>query len=180
MGNHDLSGYSGPFGTVTVDLTSSTTATVTFNADAGFLFLSENLADVNVNATSWTIASFTEANPFNTATFMDTLSGNVDGFGVFNQTTKNHDGYMHAASQVGFTLTDMSGTWTNASSVFAPNSKGFVVAVHVGVCNVNPCNVNGSLLATGYATMPEPPALFFLGMTGLIALGSAVGRRLLA
>src|SRR5215475_10794901 len=52
---------SGPFGTVTVDLTSGTTATVTFTAAAGYVFGDGSIADVNVNAASWTIGTFSSA-----------------------------------------------------------------------------------------------------------------------
>src|SRR3569623_174387 len=54
--------YNPFYGSVLVHLTSSTTATVTFTADAGYLFLDSSIADVNVNATSWTVSGLTGSN----------------------------------------------------------------------------------------------------------------------
>src|SRR5262249_33919021 len=44
----------GPFGTVLVNRTNANTATITFTAAAGYLFVDGGAVAVNVNASSWT------------------------------------------------------------------------------------------------------------------------------
>src|SRR5712691_10777748 len=58
-GNAAISGYTGPYGSVLVDLTSSTTADITFTAATGFLIGDGGTAGVNVNAGSWTLGTIT-------------------------------------------------------------------------------------------------------------------------
>jgi hypothetical protein len=100
-------------------------------------------------------------------------SGNVDGFGVFNQTVNNMDGFAQRAIEVAFTVTDTSGTFASAASVLASNSLGFDAAAHVA-------NVDGSI--TGFVAegpgivVPEPSALATLG-SGLALLGLLLGWR---
>src|SRR5690349_15657427 len=64
--------YAGPFGTVCVTLTSNTVAKVTFNtSDATkYLFIDSNVADLNVNATSFQAGNFsyTQLSGFNAPT----------------------------------------------------------------------------------------------------------------
>src|SRR6185437_1562840 len=153
-GNSAISGSPGPYGTATVTLTSSTTATVTFDADAGFLLIDGSSAAVNVNATTWTLGPITgTAGPgFTQATYSDGGSGNVNGFGVFNQTINSSDGYSSGSAEITFTLTDTSGTWADAASVLTANSAGNTVAAHIAVCDANPCNPSGSATVTGFAT----------------------------
>jgi hypothetical protein len=193
VGNSALSGNPGPYGTVTVDLTTPTTATVTFDANAGggFLFIDSSIADVNVNATSWTISGFSETNPPGFGfvapdTVTDGGSGTVDGFGTFNQTSNNTDGFADAASQVVFTLTDTSGTWASAANVLTPNADGNTVAAHIAVCDSGaPCVQSEGATVTGFATngpapsVPEPSSLSMLGV-GVLGLLGFARRRLLA
>lgn len=191
LGNTALSGYPGPYATVSVDRTSSTTAVLTYTGlSAGnytYLFMDSGIADANVNATSWTIGSFTETNPsgFSTAVPTSTGSGTVDGFGVFNQTTKNVDGYAHAASEVGFMLTDTGGTWASAASVLTPNADGYSVAAHIAVCNTSlgACSPSIGASTTGYAVniapvpLPSGSILFGSALVGLGIFGFGLKRR---
>ena len=147
----------GPFGTVTVSLTGNT-ATITFTAAAGYLFVDGSAVDVNVNANSWTVANITSnGNPVS-----DSGSGNVDGFGIFNQTLSQQNA-SNGASLVPFTLTNTSGTWASASQVLIANVDGWLVGAHLQIANG----------FTGYAvgnttTLPD-------GGTTVMLLGAALG-----
>src|SRR5207247_60544 len=91
-GNPAISGYPGPYGTVSVSLADSTTANITFTALAGYVFGGQGVAAVNVNAASWTISGFTGL-PVGAGPLSDGGPNNEDGFGTFNQTVDNNDGY---------------------------------------------------------------------------------------
>jgi MYXO-CTERM domain-containing protein len=187
-----MSGYPAPYATVTVNLTSSTTASLTFAAaTAGnyqYLFLDSSIVDANVNAASWTAGSFAGStlnsnfSPFTCAnTGCNGGSATVDGFGVFNQTVNSFDGYNYAQSTVSFILTDTSGTWANAASVLTPNSNGYLAAAHMAVCDTSlgACSPSIAAIATGYATtsaVPEPTS-FMLAAAGLGGLGFLRRRR---
>jgi hypothetical protein len=155
---------SGPYGEVSIHLVNSTTATVTFTADAGYEFVDSNVADLNVNASSFTV---TPISPAGILTF--TGSGQVDGWGNFNLTTtvgNSATGY----TTISFTLTNTSGTWASANNVLTPNSSGFQEAAHVRVVGTT---------ITGFATENNNPSVpdggttvMLLGMA-LSALGMA-------
>ena len=150
----------GPFGSVTVHLVDSDDAIVTFNADSPFLFMDGAGAAVNVNATSFTVASSSVTplsstfgqNPCNTPGVCAINIGanqQVDGFGKFNLTLNLQDGSGAAISaaqtQISFDIHNTSGTWASASDVLISNKTtgGTTVAAHM----VNPANTN----CTGFA-----------------------------
>jgi hypothetical protein len=187
-GNTALSPYAGPYASVTVDRTSTTTATITFtsNSVAGNTYLlgDGGIADVNVNATSWTIGGFSSTNAgigFSPASLSNTGSGNVDSFGVFNQTLKNFDGFTYAADSVTFTLTNASPTWATAADVLTPNADGNVAAAHIFVCTDiggGTCDQAAGALTTGFAAqVPEPSTALLLGLGGSILAARRPRRR---
>lgn len=189
--NPAISGFTGPYEHVEVNRTSATTATITFTsltnlAGNTFLMGGAGAAGVNVNATSWTISGITGSNSFAGFTpgpFSDGGSGNEDGFGSFNQTIDDFDGYTHSVTSLSFLLTDTSGTWADASSVLTANADGNLAAAHVFVCD-NPCLVGNQALATGFASgsssggggastggnIPEPATVALLGL-GMLGMG---------
>ena len=186
-GNSAISAYPGPYGQVDVNLTSPTTATVTFTAyDQGiydYSFIDTGAVDVNVDATSWTITDLT-TNALNAGTLSDDGSKNVDGFGVFNQTTKQTDGFADYATTISFVLTDTSGTWGSSSSVLDANSQGETLGAHIAVCDIstNPdCTSAIGALATGFGanggpSVPEP-ATWAMMLAGFFGLGGLMRSR---
>jgi len=186
-GNTALSGFAAPFGEVSVTLTSSTTATVTFTSDVVggniYLFGDSSSVDVNVNATSWTIGSFTASNAgtgFTPGPLSDGGSGTVDGFGVFNQTVTSFDGFTHSSDTISFTLTNTGGTWSSAANVLVANADGNDAAAHIFVTSFPADGSNGAL-ATGFAAegvtpTPEPSSLVFL-LGGLVGFAGFSGIR---
>jgi len=180
VGNAAISGFPGPYATATVHLVDSTHATITFvsltNSGNIYLFGDGSSVAVNVNATSWTIGSFSSSNAGTGFTqpppLSDGGSGNVDGFGVLNQTVNSFDGYTHSSDHISFTLTNTSGTWLSDSTVLKANSGGAFVAAHIFVTS-SPANASNTALATGFASnggshVPD-------GGTTVMLLGAALG-----
>ena len=185
-GSSVLSPYPGPYGTVTIDRTSSTTANITFSAVDPYRIGDGGSVDLNVNATSFTFTTPTETTvvepPPVTTQFTptyDSKKGNTPGevgpFGSFNLSLNNSGGFANTANTVSFTLTDTSGTWASASSVVIANLAGADVAAHIFVCGETPCNPADpkGAVVTGYAAgsgggnivflVPEPLSLSLFG-----------------
>jgi hypothetical protein len=177
--NSAISGYAGPYVNVSVNLTSSTTATITFTSltAAGNIYLMGDGSSVavNVNASSWTLGGITGTNSgtgFSPGPYSNGGSGNVDGFGVLNQTINSFDGFTHTANSITFTLTNTSGTWSSAANVLVANSQGVFAAAHIFVTTF-PANASNTALATGFAAngggqVPD-------GGTTVMLLGAALG-----
>jgi hypothetical protein len=168
-------GVAGPFGTVEVNRTSTTTAIVTFTAASGFKFTDGSSAAVNVNA-----SSFTLTNVVDNGTFLQVKNppgtSNVDGFGSFNGVIDNENSFNGSATSISFTLTNTSGTWASASTVLLANNTGNVVAAHIGVCNTG-CT---AFSQTGFTAVVPIPAAAWLFGSGLIGLIGIARRRITA
>jgi hypothetical protein len=179
----NVSGYTGPFGTVVVTTSGANvnTASITFTAASGYVLMDSSLADVNVNATSFTgtpgaiTTHAGDTTPTITATGFQNA---VDGWGTFNETFSTTSGFASAVDSFTFTLTDNSGTWASAADVLTANNLGYDAAAHIA-----PLSGNGVI--TGYAAeiggtitspTPEPASLGLLG-TGLLAVSGMVLRR---
>jgi len=166
-----LSGVPGPYGTVVVNRTDSTHATITFTANSGFLFHDGASAAVNVQTTSFAVSNlvgFNLGSP-HSPPILTTTSGQVDGFGNFNLVINNFDTFTNATNLISFVLTRTSGSWTSAMDVLS------VAAAHIGVCNVgcsafsSPPGIEG-FARTQQAVVPEPATVLLVG-TLLSGLG---------
>lgn len=187
--NSAISAYPAPFANVSVNRTDSTHATVTFQSyvTGGYQYVMGDGSTValNVNATSFTVGPVAESNSLGGAFSPSWKATNltpmqVDGFGSFNLTINNTDGFKNSATNVQFTLTDTSGTWANALAVLLSNSGGSSAAAHIFVCATGSCDPSTGTLATGYASnltpVPLPAALLLFG-SGLIGLAGPQWRR---
>jgi hypothetical protein len=184
-GNSAINGYPAPYGSVSINLVNSTTADLTFTTDSvgiySYFFIDGGSADVNVNATTFSFSNLTG----NGGALSSGGSGTVDGFGVFNQTFNQFDGFGQPSTMISFRLTDTSGTWASSDNVLTPNGGGHLAGAHIAVCDTsaNPtCNSDLGAVATGFATngpggIPEP-ATWGLMLVGFFGAGALVrGRR---
>jgi VPDSG-CTERM exosortase interaction domain len=159
---NDPSLGAGPFGTVLVNRTNSSTATITFTAAAGYLFVDGGAVAVNVNAASWTVSSFTVNAGANPVT--NSGSRSEDGFGIFNQTGSQANS-SNGASSVSFTLTAAAGTWASAANVLINNALGNAVAAHIQIASGPSQGVTGFVTGPGTPSVPDGGAtVMLLGM----------------
>lgn len=183
IGNSGINGTPGPYATVTVNRTSSTTATLTFDALSGFFFTGgaaavganfANSANVTVSAISGTPSQ----------SYTDGGSGTFDGFGSMNKSIDApNSAFNNKSSEIKFNVTLTSGSWTTVADLLTNNSDGHQVAADIGICNAG-CTAFSS---TGYATadgggtisqVPEPTMISLLtGLGGLLAFVAVRVRR---
>ena len=190
-GNPGISAYTGPYGTVSVDLTSSTIAKIklTSNTVGGniYLFGSGETIALNVNATTFSASNIVASNAgtgFSSPVPFTLGSGNADGLGKYSLTIKSFDGFTHSSDTLTLTLTNSSGAWASAADVLTANASGYLVAAHVFV-TPNPADTSNGALATGYAAgdsiddpwlTPAPSSLVLMGIGGL-GIGGFFWRR---
>jgi hypothetical protein len=189
-GNSAISGFAGPYGSVVVNLTDSTDATITFTSSGPYRFGDGGTAAVNVNGTFTVSSGPDESGSNNTGGFTPTLAGsgidlsngNQDGWGKFNLAINNFDGWPDSTTSVSFVVTNSSGSWSSAADVLIANNLGNEVSAHVFVPNSypNPGTAAGGAVATGFATgsvVPEPTGMAIAGLGGLGLIGYGLRRR---
>jgi hypothetical protein len=174
--NAALSAFIGPYANLHIDLTSTTTANVTFTSmtNGGFIYMMGDggTADLNVNGT-YILGPVTESNGIAgfTPRFKDNTPGNLSSFGNFDLSLNNDGGFTEAATSISFSLTGTGAPWSTATGVLAPNNDGFVAGVHAYACAEPGCSATSQAALSGFAAngdvipvrTPEPAALALLG-----------------
>lgn len=198
--------YTGPYASITVNLTSSTTADITFNSltqGAYTYWMGDGKTiGLNVNATMFSVSNIVDAGyqqgvegsglggiPVGGApeTF-DKLGCNPGCLnqGTFNFWINNKEGplgnnpYPAIVNTLSFTLTDTSGTWSQAADVLFHNLNGFEAASHM-FATTSTCIANkncDSGYAGGYGPVPEPPVNALLACSALLFGGLFLRRPL--
>jgi len=174
--NAAISGYVGPYGFVNVTLVDSTHATITFSGNTvgnyTFYFGGSQMADVNVNATSFDVPTIDAPG---TAQF-PAGSGNVSEFGKFNVAIDNSNA-SDITSTVKFEVTNISGTWANDGSVLTDNNKDYLAAAHIIVHDVTGQQVDTGFAANADSSHVVPDGGSTMAMLGTGLLGLSFLRR---
>lgn len=167
--NSDLTGFTGPYGTVEITLIDSTHADILFQSNTvGYLFGAQGAVAINVNANSFSMSNLTGDLAFTNGSLSAGNPGNEDGFGSFNQTINADGGYANAYTSVSFQIinNDSGGSWSSANDVLALNKTGFAVAAHIFVSGGSASGTSG-YAADGAQPTPEPASLTLWGMMAL-------------
>jgi hypothetical protein len=179
--NAALTGFTGPYATVSITAVNAKTAAIVFTSltTSGITFLmgGGGTADLNVNG-AYTLGTVTETGLSGfTPSFKNNTPGNVDGFGTFDLSLNNKDGYPSSANSVTINITNTTGLWTSDAAVLVNNAGGYNAAIHDFACTAT-CTVAQGALTTGFAArkVPEPASLTLLG-TWLAGLGLALHLR---
>jgi hypothetical protein len=180
VGNASISGM-GPFGTLVINRTSTTMATLTFTSALPDLFTDGSSVAVNLNLTAGILSGLTGDCP--SCTYSVAQFQNVNGFGNFSLAIDSGNSGPNGRSHtISFTVTSTAGpAWNTAADVLTPNTAGNEVAAHICVKNAvsdTGCAVTGFATQTGGVEQegPEPGILSLLGI-GIFALGFTAIRR---
>jgi len=184
--NSGLSGFPAPYGTVTLNLVSSTEVDITFTAAAGYLFVNGNSVGValtcgactNESVTNITVASGNPITDVYLGTQKNTPVGDYELL-LSQQNASNGN------VTVSFQLNALNGlTWTDIHDIidtganFGANVPGKPswIEAHIGVIGSSCVGADGKTSpCTGFTggavtSTPEPATIFFLGL-GLTAVG---------
>jgi len=192
------SGFTGPFVKVAVDLTDATHATLTFDSltNGGYTYLlvaggGTGTAAGNISG-SFSLLGFT-GTPYQSGAqaLSDGGSGNMDGYGSFNQrVSTGAGGPGNAYTEIQFTVEATSGnSWTNIGTgtggLFTGNDKGNFLAAHIGALEPG----SDDFAKTGDAdhatrdtviteATPEPSTMALVALGAMGFLGYGLRRRL--
>ncbi|GAM11711.1 PEP-CTERM motif protein [Geobacter sp. OR-1] len=179
----NTTGYSGPYVNVTIDLTTATTATVKFDAFSPYLLVNGKIADLNVNASGFSVGSFTSGgglnnfvlNSVNIDTNPAPPNQQVSMFGDFNLTISSQNASQRV-DWLQFIVTNTSGTWASDDKVLTANTDGYSAAAHIFVPSAA-TNANTFFVGNGETppSVPEPSTMLLLG-SGFLGL-AAYGRK---
>ncbi len=169
------------YGTVTVDLLTSTTATVDIltnvaSPDVDFQNGASNFpADLKVNASSFTAtAGINGSDTGETATVGPFTITGATALGTFNlEASQASGGY---PEEFTIFLTDTSGTWANASDVLVANADGYDVAASVVDATTGAALGSAVIAEPDSAVVPVPSTALLLG-SGLLGLALLGFRR---
>jgi hypothetical protein len=184
--NTGLGEFAGPFANLRIDLTSTTTADVTYTSltNGGYIYLlgGHAAADLNVNG-SYTLGPVVEANAISgfRATFDANAPGNVSSFGKFDLSLNNSGGFDDAATSISFTLTDTGAPWLTAAGVLSSDNAGYLAGIHAFACAEPACSSTSGAAISGFAANEDPPAVIpepsTLARLGVALAGVAVIRQ---
>jgi hypothetical protein len=113
-GNSVISPFPGPYVKVDVGdpFNGGTESTITFthltNGSNDYLMFDHGAAGVNVNAASFTPSGLSGTGPQNTPVLSFAGGANLDGFGTFNLTIDDADGFKNRAFTITFTVTTIA------------------------------------------------------------------------